>query len=208
MAVTLNVQAGVINIRTDTPQQSDIFLVDTNVWFWQTYTNASASHPSAPTKISLYSTYLNSALSNGATLTYSGLVLAELTHIIEKTEYEIYIQSHGFVKPKEYRHNFPGERMKVVLEVQSAWSQVKALAAPVNLTVDDATTDAALNRFQTQAVDGYDLLIIEAISRAGAGQVKIITDDMDYAVVPGIQVFTSNNYVIQAATIQNKLVVR
>ena len=141
-------------------------------------------------------------------MTYSGLVLAELTHIIEKTEYEIYIQSHGFVKPKEYRHNFPGERMKVVSEVQSAWSQVKALAAPVNLTVDDATTDAALNRFQTQAVDGYDLLILEAISRAGAGQVKIITDDMDYAVVPGIQVFTSNNYVIQAATIQNKLVVR
>ncbi|KAB8318214.1 hypothetical protein SD81_017190 [Tolypothrix campylonemoides VB511288] len=33
----------------------------------------------------------------------------------------------------------------------------------VNLTVDDATTDAALNRFKTQAVDGYDLLMKEAI---------------------------------------------
>lgn len=208
MAVTLNVQADVIDIRTDKPKQSDIFFVDTNVWFWQTYTNASVSHPSAPIKISEYSTYLNSALSNGATLTYSGLILAELAHIIEKTEREIYIQSYGFLKPKEYRHNFPGERMKVVSEVQSAWSQVKALATPVNLTVDDATTDIALNRLQNQAVDGYDLLILEAISRGGVGQVKIITDDMDYAVVPGIQVFTSNNYVIQAATIQNKLVVR
>lgn len=95
--------------------------------------------------------------------------------------------------------------MNVVAEVQSAWSQVKALAVPVNLTVDDATTDAALNRFQTQAVDGYDLLLLEAISRAGAGKIKIITDDMDYAVVPDIQVFTSNNNVIQAANTQKKL---
>lgn len=208
MVVTLNVQADVIDIRTDTPKQNDIFLVDTNVWFWQTYTNATVSSRFAPTKISEYSTYLNSALSNGATLTYSGLILAELAHIIEKTEREIYIQSHGFLKPKEYRHNFPGERVKVVSEVQSAWSQIKALAAPVNLTVDDATTDAALNRFKTQAVDGYDLLILEAISKAGVGQVKILTDDMDYAVVPGVQVFTSNSYVIQTATMQSKLVVR
>lgn len=73
----------------------------------------------------------------------------------------------------------------------------------VNLTVDDATTDAALNRFKTQAVDGYDLLMKEAISKAGAGEVKIITDDMDYAVVPNIQVFTSNREAIQAATFRS-----
>ncbi|MBD2640875.1 hypothetical protein [Aphanizomenon flos-aquae] len=52
------------------------------------------------------------------------------------------------------------------------------------------------------------MLVLEAISIAGAGTVKIITDDMDYSVVPGIQVFTSNNYVIQDAAIQKKLVVR
>lgn len=50
--------------------------------------------------------------------------------------------------------------------------------------------------------------MLEAISRAGAGQVKIVTDDMDYAVVPGIQVFTSNNSVIQLAIAQSKLVSR
>jgi hypothetical protein len=31
---------------------------------------------------------------------------------------------------------------------------------------------------------------------------------MDYSVVPGIQVFTSNKYVIQDAAMQKKLVVR
>ncbi|MFN6486325.1 MULTISPECIES: hypothetical protein [unclassified Nostoc] len=205
MVVNLNIQADIIDIKTDNPQQGDIFLVDTNVWFWQTYTNAGFG-----TKVSKsgnYLKYINQAILNGATLTYSGLILAELAHIIEKTEYEIYKKLYGFLPLKEYRHNYPNERMNVVAEVQSAWSQVKALAVPVDLTVDDATTDAALNRFQTQAVDGYDLLLLEAISRAGAGKIKIITHDMDYAVVPDIQVFTSNNNVIQEANVQKKLLV-
>ncbi|MBD2772157.1 hypothetical protein [Iningainema tapete] len=206
MAVNLNIQADVIDIRTDTPQQDDIFLVDTNVWFWLTYANAGFG--ARTYQIRNYPSYLIQALSNGATLTYSGLILAELAHIIEKTEYEIYIQSHGNIPIKEYRHNYPNERANIVAEVQSVWSQVKAFAVPVNLTVDEATTDAALRRFQTQAVDGYDLLLLETITRAGAGQIKIITDDMDYTVIPDIQVFTSNSYVIQSATVQNKLVLR
>lgn len=200
------IQADIIDIKTDTPQQSDIFFVDTNVWFWQTYTNAGSGANSY--QRSNYPNYINLALSNGATLTYSGLTLAELAHIIEKTEYDIYVKSNGDLRIKEYRHNYPIERANVVTKVKSAWSQVKALAISINLTVDDATTDAAINRFTTQAVDGYDLLMLEAISKAGAGTVKIITDDMDYSVVPGIQVFTSNNYVIQDAAIQKKLVVR
>ncbi|MBG1240155.1 hypothetical protein [Nostoc sp. NZL] len=42
MVVNLSIQADIIDIKTDNPQQGDIFLVDTNVWFWQTYTNAGA----------------------------------------------------------------------------------------------------------------------------------------------------------------------
>ncbi|MEY3335028.1 MAG: hypothetical protein RLZZ176_3333, partial [Cyanobacteriota bacterium] len=57
-----------------------------------------------------------------------------------------------------------------------------------------------------QAVDGYDLLLLETISKAG--QFQVITDDIDYGVVPHIQVFTSNNRLIQEAATQNKLVVR
>ncbi|MEH2252619.1 hypothetical protein [Nostoc sp.] len=206
MAINLKIQADVINIKTDTSQQGDIFFVDTNVWFWYAYTNAVSS--ARYYQLNNYPNYLNQALSNGATLTYSGLTLAELAHIIEKTEYEIYIQSHNWLPIKEYRHNYPIERANIVAEVQFTWRRVKAIAVSIDLTVDDATTDAAINRFQTQAVDGYDLLLLEAISRAGAGQIKVITDDIDYSVVPGIQVFTSNNYVIEKAASQNKLVVR
>jgi hypothetical protein len=200
------IQADIIDIKTDTPQQSDIFFVDTNIWFWQTYTNAAFT--AKRYQITDYPNYINKTRQNGATLTYSGLTLAELAHIIEKTEYDIYVQSNGYLHFKKYRHDYPTERANVVAEVQFTWRRIKKIAIPIKLTVDDATTDAAIKRFTTQAVDGYDLLILEAISIAGAGTVKTITDDMDYSVVPGIQVFTSNKYVIQDAAIQKKLVVR
>lgn len=206
MTVNLVVQAEVIDLQSDRPRIDDLFLVDTNVWFWLTYANAGYARGADPNKIRAYSNYLRSALSKGATLTYSGLILAELTHIIEKTEREIYMQAHAPLKPKEYRHNLPHERNRVVAEVQGAWSQVEAIAAPANLTINDTTTNAALTRFQTQAVDGYDLLILEAASRERLTQ--FITDDMDYVTVPGIQVFTANPTSIQSANNQGKLIVR
>ena len=89
-----------------------------------------------------------------------------------------------------------------------AWSQVEQIAICADLTIDDDIAKAALSRFATQAVDGYDLLILEAISRAGTGQVQVITDDMDYATVPNIQVFTSNIQVIRSANAQGKLLRR
>jgi hypothetical protein len=95
MTINLNIKADIIDIRNDTPQQDDIFLVDTNVWIWQTYTNA------------------------------------------------------GFVA-KPYQLNYYPK----------------------------------------------------------AGQIKIITDDIDYAVVPDIQIFTSNDNIIRLARTQKRLVRR
>lgn len=207
MGINLTIQADVVDIRNDSPRQEDIFLVDTNVWIWQTYTNAIASSRNDPTKIRVYTAYLSHARRTGAALAYSGLILAELAHVIERTEYEIYkrrINSRS-LSIKEYRHNCSVERANVIAEVESAWKQVKGLAVTVDLTVNEDVTNAALARFKAQALDGYDLLILEAISRAGAGQIKVITDDMDYAAVPGIQLFTCNRLVLQCATAQGKL---
>lgn len=146
MAVNLNIQADIIDIQNDIPQEEDIFIVDTNVLFWQAYQNAASSVRSAESyKLIDYSDYLTQAGINGATLTYSGLTLAELAHIIEKNEYKIYKESYPGITPKEYRHNYPIERLKVVTEVELCWKQVKNFAVPVNLNVNDETTDAALN---------------------------------------------------------------
>ncbi|MEH1862080.1 MAG: hypothetical protein V7L21_29670 [Nostoc sp.] len=129
--------------------------------------------------------------------------MAELAHNIEQTEREIFSST---LKSKEYRHNFPAERAKVVAEVQAAWSQVISSAVCTDVLVSEETSNAALTRFQTQLLDGYDLLILEAMDKAGVTQ--IITDDGDYLTVPGIKVFTANSGAIAAAKSKGKLLVR
>jgi hypothetical protein len=188
----------------------DIFLVDTNVWLWQTYPNATVNlKQSRKKQINVYLNYLPRVLSIGAILTYSGLSLAELASVIERKEFDIYQKAiNPSLKLKEYRHNLPNERAKVVNAVQIAWIQVQGLAVPVDLQVNDITTNAALRRFQSQCLDGYDLLILEAISRSDPGQIKVITDDSDYVTVPGIQVFTYNQASITAARNSGKLIIR
>lgn len=87
----------------------------------------------------------------------------------------------------------------------SNWSQVISSAVCTDVLVSEETSNAALNRFLTQLLDGYDLLILEAMDKAGVTQ--IITDDGDYVTVPGIKVFTANSDAIAAAKSKGKLLV-
>ena len=136
MSVNLEIRAEIVDVGSDIPRKSDIFLVDTNVWFWQTYTNASTT--ARPYQLKNYPNYLTQALVNGSTLSYSVLTLAELSSIIERTELDIYNKSNRVrLRPKEYRHNLPKERAKMVAEVQSAWSQVEAIAVSADLQIND-----------------------------------------------------------------------
>ncbi len=201
MTVNYTVQAEVVDIRSDSPNNDDIFLVDTNVWYWYTYTNASISSRSY--QITEYPSYVAKAISVDSLLLYCGLSFAELAHNIEQTVRQIFSST---IKPKEYRHNNPVERAKVVAEVETAWRQVTSIAACTEILINEAKTNVALTRFQTQLLDGYDLLILEAMDKANVKQ--IITDDGDYVTVPGIRVFTANVGAISAARSQGKLLVR
>ena len=200
MAINYTVQADVIDIQRDSPQNTDVFLIDSNVWYWMTYPNASQS--AIPYQLSDYPDYVNRALMAGARLYWSGLSLAELSHLIERTERQIYVQINGSITTKEYRHNLASDHARIVKEIQASWGQVKSLAAPLPMSIDEATTDAAFSRLQTQLVDGYDLFILETMTKQGV--IQIITDDGDFATIPGIQVFTSNRHVLNSARIQGK----
>lgn len=213
MTINYTIQAEVVDITVDTPKAKDIFLVDTNVWYWMTYSRASQSaRPPAYYQISNYPNYTNLALGAGAQIFQSGLSLAELAHLIEKAEYEIFVQANPaiFSDPskfdKNFRHDRENERRQVVSEIKAAWAQVTSLSEPLTVTIDSQMTDMALEQLQTEKVDGYDLFILESMRSHGI--VQVITDDGDFASVPGIQVFTANRNVIQAACAQRRLLVR
>ena len=207
MAVNYTIRADVVDIRQDVPKPDDVFLVDTNVWYWLTYTRASqAEQPPKNYQINDYPSYIGKAISAKIQLHRCGLSLAELAHLIERTEREIYSRSNGALGSKEYRHNHSTERANVVAEIQTAWSQVNTMAQTLDLQIDEQVTNAALSRLSSQPLDGYDLFILEAISKAGV--VKVITDDGDFVTVPGIQIFTANHPVIKTAQSQGRLMTR
>ena len=81
-----------------------------------------------------------------------------------------------------------------------------SIAVCTDILINEVITKVALSRFQTQLLDGYDLLILEAMDKAGVKQ--IITDDGDYVTVPGIKVFTANSGAIVAAKSQGKRLIR
>lgn len=203
MAINYAIRAQVVDINVDTPRSDDVFVVDTNVWYWMTYPNATYNVPS---QLSVYPQYVNVALGVQSRIYHSGLSLAELAHLIEKTEREIYERAVGDIKPKEYRHNIAAERSRVTLEIKAAWGLVTSLANDLVITIDTATTAAALQRLQAEKVDGYDLFILESMKKHDL--LQMITDDGDFATVPRIQVFTANRNVIRAARSQDKLLTR
>ena len=205
MSVNYIVESEVIDIRTDQPGPDDIFLVDTNVWYWLTYSRASIA-PSPPRnhQTTHYPSYIAQAISAGSKLLWSGLSLSELAHIIEKTEREIFSQT---IKSKVFRHNHVNERANVINEIESVWQQVKSMALPLeNFSIDNQSTDDALKRLSLSKLDGYDAFIINSL--LSQGMVKVITDDGDYTSVPGLQVYTANNNVIRSSTAQGKVIAR
>jgi len=208
MAVHYTINAHVVDIASDSPTDKDSFLIDTNVWYWTTYSRPSLSNtPPTKNQLSNYPQYIAKAHGAKAKLLRCGLSLPELAHVIEKTEREIYNKANKLqLGTKEYRHNVPAERRRLAAEIQSAWAQIKLIARPADVIIDDVSTEAALHNFSTNSLDGYDLFMIEAIRKIGVTQV--ITDDGDYAGVPGMTIFTCNANVIALAEQEGKLVSR
>jgi hypothetical protein len=202
--VNYAVQAQVIDIRNDAPKPNDSFLIDTNIWFWIAYPKGGGY---VPPRTRQYANFVSKSMRARAKLHYCPLSLAELAHSIEKAERAIYNNlNRTAIDAKEFRHNYPPERAAVVREVDQAWRQVKLMASPLFATVDAAAADSALVTFQSHALDGYDLFILQA---AATGKIaQVLTDDGDYCTIPGILLFTANSNVIQTASAQGKVVVR
>jgi len=201
MAFSGTILANVYDIGKYSPTEQDCFLVDTNVWYWMTYTKGI---PPNRQYLNTYNNFINDSLANNAKLFHSGLSLAELSHIIEVTERKIHeatIKTN--IATKDFRHNYAKERAAAMKEVETSWLQVKAIAPQVDLNICPKTTDSCLSKMTANTLDGYDLMIHESMITHGI--VNIITDDSDYTSVPGINVFTFNKNVITVAAAQNKL---
>jgi len=206
--MSLTVRAQIVDIRADTPKDTDRFLVDTNAWYWLFYPRASQT-PSAPQSYQLadYPAYLKKARGNSAALHCYALTFSELAHNIEKAEREIYESQTGYsIRPKEFRHDYTSQRRKITALITDAWTDVMSVSNLLDMELGTAFMQSALSLFPSVGLDGYDLFMAESALKTGVTQ--IITDDGDYATVPGLTIFTANLRVIQEATKVGKLITR
>jgi predicted nucleic acid-binding protein len=202
------VTANIWNIGKTDPDPEAEFLVDTNAWYFTTYTRASILAVDHPKKYQSqqYARFIKKALDAGSILHRCDLSLAELAHTIEDCERRIFMEyvAKRDVPRKEYLHcEDDEEREQVVSEIESAWGQITGMSQCLGLAIQDPTTKGALNDLRRCRIDGYDVLLLQAMKQ---GQVtRIITDDADFATVPGIEVFTCNPALIQLAERQGHL---
>jgi hypothetical protein len=200
----IKIRAQILDIRTLDPRADYRFVVDTNAWYWMTYNRASyVDNKPKANQLQQYLHFIKKSLEVGCTILRCEMALAELSHIIERTEREILSKYLGSeVKSKDYRHNII-ERKKVVKAIKSAWSQVQSMSESTATTVDKTFADAALLALESCELDGYDSFYTQTMS---AMKTKcILTDDMDFATVEGLVVLTSNNALIRSATDAGKL---
>ena len=73
------------------------------------------------------------------------------------------------------------------------------------MSIDDPAADTFVTDLKLHKMDGYDLFNLDLIRRLG---VNVLTDDGDFATVPGITVFTANYSVIDAARKCSQLKIR
>jgi predicted nucleic acid-binding protein len=206
------VQANVVDIQADRPQVGDRFLVDTNVWYWLTYSRSNqTSRPPQSYQITKYPNYINAAVMAKGQLLWSALSVAELTTLIERSEHSLFCKRNNrdplTFSIKEYRHRYPMERVKnVIAEIETSWNQVEVVGHCLESLVNQSAVTQVISDLRIQSLDGYDSLIIHAMNTAKID--KIITDDFDFVTVPGITVFTANKRSLSAARSQNKLLTR
>lgn len=206
--MTISVKASVVDLRTDQPLAGDVFFVDSNIWYWVGYTNASVG--ANFNQSTDYPNYVGLALTMGSSLYKCTLSFAEIAHSIERSERSIFNSSRNpKVGTKDFRHDHPAERQSILTEIENVWNLAEAMSPGNTIEVDltSSMIQKSLYRLKSEALDGYDAFMIEALL-VHKGINQVITDDSDFGQIAGITVFTANSKLITAAKSQGKLLKR
>lgn len=205
---SIKIEATVIDIKSDTPKSTDRFFVDTNVWLSAYYPRATLSIQERERNAGVL-TYIHKARQANAVLYRLGLSLSEVASAIEREESKSYFGFPVFItqnKIKQCRYDHPCVRKKTLEKIRRCWLKVKLASKSIDLPIDDTVTDDSLVSLQGFFLDGYDIFFYEAMKSNKT--IQIITDDCDFATIPGVQVFTEAQGLIDEAITQEKILTR
>ncbi len=172
MAIVKNIR----NFTMKKVTKDAIFALDTNVLLWTFYSRATITKSYQRL---VYPNFIAKLISNGNKIYVLGNNLNEMMHVIERNEYEIYVQGNSSkIGLKQYRRNSKC-RAFIQNEITLIINQLKSIP---NIDLVDSkflTTD--IDRFTTDYLlhqcDFFDFLLIDFCNQHNCA---VITDDKDF----------------------------
>jgi len=163
------------------------FAVDTNVLLKVYYSRSSPND----TKNKSYSRFIETIANDDKislqTTTYN---IAELFHIIERKEHEIYTKTvNPNITLKDFR-NLEEQRTTIQQELELVFAQIESLFVINEVcTKVDVLKDFSEN-YNSIYCDNYDYSIVKYFLEHNC--TNFISDDIDFSYFDGITLFTSN----------------
>ncbi|MDT2816270.1 hypothetical protein P7H55_00170 [Vagococcus lutrae] len=192
----------IFNIENCTISKGDVFLVDTNIWFWLTYQNASSARGYKPEKVQKYTTFMNEVMNQGAKLHASLITYTEIMNIVERTEFDVFnnIQQQENKKKipkKEFRRN-SRLRKDTTLIIKNVIEQIDSLTESKDFVqiLDYIDIKKLSIGLENSVLDPSD--IVNGYLAKENNVINIISDDSDFYSLEGINLYTANPEVINA----------
>lgn len=179
----------IIPIQTNTASLNIKSLaIDTNVLLWTFY--GKISYTQSYQK-NFYPSFVAKLIENKSCKLYTTLYnICELFNIVEKNEYDLYLESNGLssdiFSKKQYRE-LPNERQKVQSALQLIYSQINNCIEIDEFNIDNTFIGEYRDNFIEHKYDVFDFALIEFCNKNKIA--FILTDDSDFGV--------SNKYINQ-----------
>ena len=184
----------IYKIDKSTPNHKDKYFVDTNVWFWFTYcaSKEMAGVGAKRYQVDKYPEFIEKVLDAGAKLYHCPLVYSELANVIEKAEYQIYLNENGDVdiSRKKFR-KISEQREKFLKELDHAWKTVQGISNCIDVKLNSALVGRADAILRESLLDPYDAFYFNIMNIAGID--RLITDDRDFMSVDIANLYTAND---------------
>lgn len=177
------------NIETCNMPQNEKILIDTNIWYWMTYPNASQERGFNEEKVNQYVDFINKVKDTNK-LYVSVINYSELINIVERNEYNLYkkVNSLSNLSRKNFRR-LETEKERVQRMIFNMLEQIKKTCSADFIQILDYIE---IEKLKQEMISTY-LDANDAINLLLAREneiLNVLSDDTDFKDASHINLYT------------------
>lgn len=170
------------------------YFIDTNALYWYTYprfiNNLSA-------RATPYYNFIDALVTANNPLITSIYNISELLNVIEKNEFDIYVNTHPddcHISKKDFRR-MTSERLQLQNMMKTTLQNVYAICDVIEFPFTKTNMCNFINTLTSHRCDVFDYMIIQ--NDIEEENTNIITDDGDFSTISDITIYTTNVHLLQ-----------